>query len=69
MRKKGTPRKNLIRFNVKGPVPGFKKEIDLWTSAVHEGQALLQTQKRLEKKYKVPVYLGGCTITQEKRRQ
>jgi hypothetical protein len=68
LRKKGTPRKNLIRFNVKGPVPGFKKEIDLWTSAVHESQALLQVQKRLEKKYKVPVYLGGCTITREERR-
>ncbi len=59
---KKSPRRGTHKFLVSGPVPGFKDEINLWTSAVSEEQALLQIQKRLEKKFEVPIYLGNCTV-------
>ena len=58
--KKRSPRKNTFPFLVAGPVPGLKDEICEWTSAMNEGQALLQIRRRLEKKYRIRKYLGGC---------
>lgn len=60
---KKSPRRGTHRYLVSGPVVGFHHEIREWTSAASERQALLQIQRRLEKKFNVPVYLGDCTVT------
>jgi hypothetical protein len=69
LKKQRKPRKDLYKFHVQGPVPGFKDEIDEWTSAANAGQGLLQIQRSLEKQFRVPVYLGNCTVTQNGRKR
>ena len=64
--KKRSPRKNTTRFLIVGPAPGFVNGVREYTSAMSEKQAFVQVLKRLEKKYRIRIYLGDCRAIKQK---